>query len=63
MALGNQGFIGRYNDQSIFNGYVQDVRLHPETRDANWWKAEHDNYCDPDFLVVGDEETSTAPLP
>lgn len=46
--------IGKWNEGGFFDGIVQDVRLHPVERSAEWFLAERDNYCDGGFYIQGE---------
>lgn len=56
VAQTNGGRFGSWNNGAFHTGTLQEVRLHPEAKSAAWLKAEHDNFCDSGFYVIGDEE-------
>lgn len=60
--LQNEGYAGKINNSKSVEGGMIELRLHPEERDATWWAAEHDNWCDGDFVLVSERETPTVPL-
>lgn len=53
---GNQ--IGSWNRGAIPRGNLQEIRLYPEEKTANWWKAEYDNACKPGFYLVGKSQSA-----
>lgn len=55
LSTGSQ--IGKWRNGGFFEGTLQDVRLHPTARDAAWFLAERDNYCDSAFYVQGQTVT------
>jgi hypothetical protein len=50
-------YVGRWNDASYLTGNVQELRVVPVARSAEWLLAEHDNFCSNDFYAVGGVET------
>lgn len=44
-TLNNGSSISRFNNGGFFHGTLQDIRLHPVKRDANWLTMEKENYC------------------
>lgn len=52
------GYFGRWNGGSYPTGMLQEVRLHPCVRSAEWLLAEYHNFCDPSFYSVGEEESA-----
>jgi hypothetical protein len=69
VAVTNEGFMGKSGQSGFFfstfggalDGNCLEVRLHPEAKDENYFTAEHDNWCDSGFVLVGNEETVTEP--
>lgn len=70
VSLTNDGFMGKSPQSGFFfstgleglNGNMLEVRLFPEAKDEVWFKAEYDNWCDPNFVLIGEEESVTAPI-
>lgn len=58
MELTNDSEGGAWNGQSYCNGYLYDLRLHPEERSAAWFLAEHDDYCG-GLYTIGNTESAT----
>ena len=73
-TLKNDGVIGKTNQtgfQSVFSafgnsgffeGSLMEIRFHPEKRNEAWWAAEYNNWCSGNFVLIGEEETSTLPI-
>jgi hypothetical protein len=70
VSVTNEGYMGKTGQSGFFmssfggalDGNCLEVRLFPEAHDENWFSAEHNNWCDSTFLLVGDEETVSLPL-
>jgi|GEM_PF-4318037 len=54
----NGGYFGRWNMASYPTGMLQEVRLHPCVRSADWLLAEYHNFCDSSFYSVSTEEAA-----
>lgn len=52
----NGGFIGQWNIAAFPTCNLQELRIYPSINDANYWEAEHDNFCSAGFFSVGSEE-------
>jgi len=50
-------WIGRFNQGGYPTGNIQDVRLYPTALGAEYFQAEHDNYCSPGFYMIGENES------
>jgi len=47
-------YAGKYESAGFPVGNLQELRVFPDKRDANWFKAERDNFCSAGFFVIGD---------
>jgi len=50
---GNNAFAGRWNNGSGFTGNLQEIRFFHESKDADYWDAEHSNFCSAGFVLYG----------
>jgi len=50
---GNNAFAGRWNNGSGFTGNLQEIRLFHEAKGQDYLTAEHDNFCDANFVLHG----------
>jgi len=54
--------IGELNRRSRPDAKIQEIRLYPETKGADWWQLEYENHCDGAFIVEGQAQGATHPV-
>ncbi len=55
----NGNYLSRWNNGGFMTGNLQEVRIHPCVRSANWFLAEFENLCDFSFYETAGLENAT----